>query len=208
MEGLPGWVISPMPGPPPRQHKHERQCNTKHTLSHPNKVNIEWLLRRPNDIRRPRGPKVTWHLSYRWGKTPKKPHPGNLSRPGIEPGPATWQARMLPLAPQWWTFWQIIWKFIIQENPVLVSLKDIYLRTGEINFWITYTLFWPHKDMEGLLGWGIRSMAGPPPRQYKHETIHTIHAPIHSNKANMKEWLWRPNDIRGPCGLKASGYLP
>ena len=25
MEGLPGWVISPMPGPPPRQHKHERQ---------------------------------------------------------------------------------------------------------------------------------------------------------------------------------------
>ena len=25
MEGLPGWVINPMPGPPPRQHKHERQ---------------------------------------------------------------------------------------------------------------------------------------------------------------------------------------
>ena len=25
MEGLPGWVIGPMPGPPPRQHKHERQ---------------------------------------------------------------------------------------------------------------------------------------------------------------------------------------
>ena len=25
MEGLPGWVSSPMPGPPPRQHKHERQ---------------------------------------------------------------------------------------------------------------------------------------------------------------------------------------
>ena len=33
----------------------------------------------------------------------KKPHPGNLSRPGIEPGPAAWQARMLPLAPQRWT---------------------------------------------------------------------------------------------------------
>ena len=32
------------------------------------------------------GPKASWHLSYRWGKTPKKPHPGNLSRPGgIEP---------------------------------------------------------------------------------------------------------------------------
>ena len=25
MESLPGRVISPMPGPPPRQHKHERQ---------------------------------------------------------------------------------------------------------------------------------------------------------------------------------------
>ena len=43
-------------------------------------------------------------MSYRWGKTPKKPHPGNLSRPGIEPGPAAWQARMLPPVPQRWTF--------------------------------------------------------------------------------------------------------
>ena len=25
----------------------------------------------PNDIRGPRGPKASWHLSYRWGKTPK-----------------------------------------------------------------------------------------------------------------------------------------
>ena len=36
-------------------------------------------------------------------KPRKKPHPGNLSRPGIEPGPAAWQAHMLPLAPQRWT---------------------------------------------------------------------------------------------------------
>ena len=49
------------------------------------------------------GPKASWHLSYRWGKTPKKPHLGNLSQPGIKPRPAAWQARMLPLAPQWWT---------------------------------------------------------------------------------------------------------
>ena len=49
------------------------------------------------------GPKASWHLSYRWGKTPKKSHPGNLSRPGIESGPAAWQARMLPPVPQWWT---------------------------------------------------------------------------------------------------------
>ena len=33
-------------------------------------------------------------------KPRKKPYPGNVSRPGIEPGPAAWQACMLPLAPQ------------------------------------------------------------------------------------------------------------
>ena len=82
-----------------------------HTLSHPNKANMEWWLRRPNDIRGPWGPKVSWHLSYRWGKTRKKPHPGNLSTPGIEPGPAAWQARMLPFAPQRWTLKNIIVKY-------------------------------------------------------------------------------------------------
>ena len=45
------------------------------------------------------------------------------------------------------------------------------------------------------------------PREHKHErTIHTTHASIHSNTANMKGWLWRPNDIRGSCGLKASWH--
>ena len=77
--------------------------HTKHTFSHPNKANMEWWWRRPNDIRGPWGSKVSWNLSYRWGRTPKKPHPGNLSRPGIESGPAAWQAPMLPLAPQRWT---------------------------------------------------------------------------------------------------------
>ena len=43
----------------------------KHTLSHPNKANMEWW-RRSNDIRGPWGPKVSWQLSYKWGKTPKK----------------------------------------------------------------------------------------------------------------------------------------
>ena len=79
-----------------------KTIHTKHTLSHPNKVNMDWWWWWPNDIRGPWGPKVSWHLSYRWGKTPKKPHPENLSRPEIEPGPAAWQARMLPLAPQRW----------------------------------------------------------------------------------------------------------
>ena len=39
------------------------------------------------------------------------------------------------------------------------------------------------------------------------KTKHTIRASIHSNKANMKEWLWRQNDIRGPCGPKASWHF-
>ena len=39
------------------------------------------------------------------------------------------------------------------------------------------------------------------------KTIHIIHAPILANKANMKGWLWRPNDIRGPCGPKTSWHL-
>ena len=68
----------------------------------------------------------------------------------------------------------------------------------------TYFYFDHTKDMEGLPGSGLSSMPGPPPRQHGHErrTIHTIHAAIHFNKANMKEWLWRLNDIRGSCGLK------
>ena len=74
---------------------------------HPNKANMEWWWRRPNYIRGPWGPKASRRLSYRWGKTPRKPHPGNLSRPGIETGPAAWQARMIPLAPQRWTEFEV-----------------------------------------------------------------------------------------------------
>ena len=34
-----------------------------------------------------------------------------------------------------------------------------------------------------------------------------IHALIYSNKANMKGWLWRSNDIRGTSGHKSSWHL-
>ena len=36
-------------------------------------------------------------------KPREKSHPGNLSRPGIEPGPAALQARMVSPGPQLWT---------------------------------------------------------------------------------------------------------
>ena len=52
-----------------------RTVHTKHTLSHPNKANMEWWWWRPNYIRGPWGPKVSWHLSYRWGKKPEKTSP-------------------------------------------------------------------------------------------------------------------------------------
>ena len=63
------------------------------------------------------------------GKPRKKPHPGNLSRPGIEPGPAARQARMLPLVPQRWTtlLFIIVSPFqgflIIQSVPALICTK-------------------------------------------------------------------------------------
>ena len=42
--------------------------------------------------------------------------------------------------------------------------------SGEgIKLWITDILFWLHKDMEGLPGWVISPMPGPPPRQHNHE---------------------------------------
>ena len=59
--------------------------------------------------------------------------------------------------------------------------------SGEgINLWITYILFWPHKDMEGLLGWGISSMPGPPPRQHKHERRYTPG----TQSVIPTRWIW------------------
>ena len=77
-----------------------KTMHTIHAPIHSNKANMKGWLWRPNDIRGPCGSKASRHLCYGWGKTQKKPHPRNLSRPGIEPGPAAWQARMLPPAPQ------------------------------------------------------------------------------------------------------------
>ena len=38
-----------------------------------------------------------WHLFYNWAKTPEKPLPGKLTRPGMEPGPVGWEKTMIPL---------------------------------------------------------------------------------------------------------------
>ena len=105
-EGIKLWItyilFSPhkdMEFPPPRMSDEPnagatsetaqtwKTIHTKHTLIHSNKANMKQWLWRPSDNRGPCGPKVSWHLSYRWGKTPNKPQPGILYRPGIESGP-------------------------------------------------------------------------------------------------------------------------
>ena len=94
-----------------------------HAPIYSNKANMKGWLWRPTNIRGHCGPKASWHLSYRWGKTPKKPHQGNLSRPGIEPGPAAWQARMLPPAPQRWTIIIIIIIITITITIILIIIS-------------------------------------------------------------------------------------
>ena len=44
-----------------------RTLNTAHII-HSNKADMRWL----NDIWGPGEPKSSWHLSFRWGKTPKR----------------------------------------------------------------------------------------------------------------------------------------
>ena len=89
-----------------------KTIHTGHAPIHSNKMNMKGWLWWPNDIRGPYGPKASWQLSYKWGKTPRKPHPGNLSRPGIEPGPTAWEKRLLPPAPQRWSV-IYLWKIIL-----------------------------------------------------------------------------------------------
>ena len=98
-------------------------------------MNDDGWLWWPNDIWGPWRPKASWHLSYRWGKTPKKPHPENLSRPEIEPGPAAWQARMLPLVPQRWTL--CVSALICQQSP-FHFFKRLFLKNPFLV--VTYTV--------------------------------------------------------------------
>ena len=77
-----------MPGPLPRQHKHERQ----YTLSTHSEV-IPTRKRWNDDDGQMifgdlGGLKLPDICLTGEEKPRKKPHPGNLSRPGIEPGPA------------------------------------------------------------------------------------------------------------------------
>ena len=79
-----------------------KTMNTIHAPIHCNKANMKGWIWRPNDIRSPYGPKASWHVSYRWGKTPKKPRPETCPDRGPNPGPLR-DTRMVPPVPQRWT---------------------------------------------------------------------------------------------------------
>ena len=75
-------------------------------------------------------------------KPRKKPHSGNLSRPGIEPGPAAWQARMLPLVPQRWTYSKVMWmcmKYeVYEQNTPFTKILYIKKSANEASLYINY----------------------------------------------------------------------
>ena len=116
MEGHSGWGINSMPRSRPTQHDRERRCTPS---THP------FILTRRICKKDYDGQMIFAELVYL--KLPgicltdeekhrKKSHPGNLSRPRIEPGPAAWQERMLPPAPQRWTIIQSVRKFLLQTS--------------------------------------------------------------------------------------------
>ena len=74
-------------------------------------------------------------------------------------------------------------------------------REGELTF--DHTRTWRHMSTDEGSAQCRGHLRGNTNKKYDN----TIHAPIHSNKANMKGWLRRPNDSRGPCGPKASWHL-
>ena len=66
------------------------------------------------------------------------------------------------------------------------ALQNHDLSWEGIKLWITYILFLPHKDMEGLPGWVISPMPGLPPRQHKHERQYAPSS--HSAITTRRRW--------------------
>ena len=97
-----------------------KTIHTIHSIIHSNKTDIRMIMM-AKWYSGNMGPKASWHLSYRWGKYPKKPHPGNLSRPGIELGPTAWHALMLPPVPQRWTLYYILKFNLIISNFFIIT---------------------------------------------------------------------------------------
>ena len=157
MEGLPGWGInSMMPAPPPRQHAMKDDTHHSRTHSFQQREYERTIMT------------AKWCSGNLWGKSyltfvlqvrknPGKisPRYSNLSRPGIEPGPVAWQARMLPPAPQRWTknkvnqckFFKFIYSidilyFINGSSYPRVTIRDIALRKNSLNTLFIFLFFY------------------------------------------------------------------
>ena len=127
MEGLPRWVISTMPGPPPRQHKHERQYT-------PVTYSVIPTRRIWNDDC---GGQMIF-VDLVGLKFPDicltgegKPHPGNLS----ERGPAACQAGMLPPVPRRWTLYCtfvaiLYYNIAYTFKLIIIIIREFCLRAG------------------------------------------------------------------------------
>ena len=103
MEDLLWWRTSSMPGPPPRQHQHERRYTS---FTHPFMLTMRiWMDGYDGQMLFGEllGLKLPDICPYRRGETPKNLTQGTCPD-AIEPGLAAWQARILPPAPQRWTF--------------------------------------------------------------------------------------------------------
>ena len=104
-----------------------KTIHTVHSLSHSNMADMlrmvmtaKWYSGNHVGLKLPDFC-LTGEENPRW-----KPHPGNLSRPWFEPGPAAWNARLLLPVPQRWTG-----NFKIQQNSVPVSLKENWYQKME-----------------------------------------------------------------------------
>ena len=151
MEILLGWGISSMPGPPPTQHEHEKRYTP---FAHP------FIIARRIWKGNYDGQMIFGDLGlklpdiYLTGEEkPRKSHTQETCTDrGIEPRPAAWQGRMLPPAPQWWTFsaysnikhlpavtwWRIIRnvKYEISSTSQCDSFKI------SINFYLRNAQYW------------------------------------------------------------------
>ena len=186
--GLPGWVISSMPGPPPRQHKHERWYTPgTHSFIPTSRI---W-----NDDyggQKIFGDRVVLKFSdiclTGEEKPPKKPHPGNLSLPGIEPGPPAWQARMLPPVPQRWTnikiIHAIIFTFVVNPNLlylICVNFKVLYTILKCLCLHYISNFFFYRRMLRELQLYN--SFVHLPWEQYSH---------THNNRQICQRSFWRP----------------
>ena len=99
MESLPGWVISWMPGLPPRQQEHERRYTPFKQPFIPTRriwkdnYDGQMIFQDLVGLNLP-------DICHQVRKNPEKTLPRKPVPTGIEPGSATWQACMLPPSPQ------------------------------------------------------------------------------------------------------------